>query len=202
MLIGTGCNSDTPLQNSNFIDLYCKHVKSSMTIACWQAIIHSSTSWKARYKASTSRNTKQHPQWFEIFFKKNGTVQHLFVYSKTRLSLASVSLLSSAILILASRSDWFFCLWLYFWSLSLRRAERTKLGWTNSGFSNTVGPPNEPSKIRMGVRQKRGPISTNEMSSLSKGSKPGVFVAFFSTIYTASRSISTAPHLLLAKPTW
>lgn len=143
--------------------------------------------------------TPQSPLIWNI--KKKGTIQHLFVYSKTRLSLASVSLLSSAIWSLASRSLWFFCLWLYFWSFSLRRAERTKLGWTNSGFSNTVGPPNEPSKIRIGVRQKRGPISTNEISSLSKGSKPGVFVAFFSTIYNSPHQYLD-PHPRSKKLTW
>jgi hypothetical protein len=39
---------------------------------------------------------------------------------------------------------------------------RTLAGLMNSEFSNTVGPPKEPSNILMGVKTNRGPISVKE----------------------------------------
>ena len=42
--------------------------------------------------------------------------------------------------------------------------ERMSLGETKLGFLYSVCPPNDPRKIRMGLRTKRGPISTRDVA--------------------------------------
>ena len=50
--------------------------------------------------------------------------------------------------------------------------------WRVPGLANTVAPPKAPSKIRMGVSTKRGPISTSDISGGPLG-----FKGSFSIIY-------------------
>lgn len=53
------------------------------------------------------------------------------------------------------------------------------------GLENTVGPPNDPSNIRIGVRTKRGPISTSVVAGdlFMLPSSALIVVASFSTIF-------------------
>jgi hypothetical protein len=52
------------------------------------------------------------------------------------------------------------------------------------GFSNTVGPPNEPSNILIGVNTNRGPISTSDVCG-----GPDGFSGSFSTIWKLRNQI-------------